>query len=458
MNVKTAIYKLFLQTFDKLIETKINLSYYFSFLRASRRAKSLGKRVFAESKMSKLDELKEKFQDFLEEVKKKIPSKKNSEDDEDFEEEFEEDTGVVDVDSTDLDGETQTGVNVEGESTDIIDDEDEEDDEDEDEEDEDEKKKKQKTLIIRGLLLVVIIYIASDLLMQPDDNVVPPPPPGSVKRNRPKRPKRPKRERNNPAKKAENSAGKEAPVEQKPTPKVVENQNVAPVNTPEQKAEPARVTTPEPITEPVPIATPAPIVTAEPSVEPITIAEPPVDEPTALNAPGSTTNVDNAPDASGIPPETPAQPMSGSNLDLVGENSDKKSLSMDEKVDQMIEKSKEEGEKKEDGGSLINNIDRKMEYVEPPNYKRIGRGLVYNCTGGHWACVDKFSYFQCRENTKWSQVNNKGPECVVKNVYASDKDCGIIQLHYININEPTEFCNIDTGESAEKPQTKVIVK
>jgi hypothetical protein len=79
--------------------------------------------------------------------------------------------------------------------------------------------------------------------------------------------------------------------------------------------------------------------------------------------------------------------------------------------------------------------------VAPPDYSRIGRGLVYNCTGGHWACVDQFTYFQCRENFAWAGKNDRKPDCVVKNVYASTKDCGIVQRHYVNTNESTAFCS-----------------
>jgi hypothetical protein len=41
---------------------------------------------------------------------------------------------------------------------------------------------------------------------------------------------------------------------------------------------------------------------------------------------------------------------------------------------------------------------------------------------------------------KWSEENKKSPECVVKNAYTSEDDCGVVQLHYVNTNEPTDFC------------------
>ncbi|RLA64003.1 MAG: hypothetical protein DRQ88_01125 [Epsilonproteobacteria bacterium] len=80
------------------------------------------------------------------------------------------------------------------------------------------------------------------------------------------------------------------------------------------------------------------------------------------------------------------------------------------------------------------------EYVSPPDYTEVGRGLVYNCRGKHWACVDKNSYFACRDNLKWSKENTKAPECFTKDVYRNEKDCRVIQTHFVNTNEQIDFC------------------
>ena len=90
---------------------------------------------------------------------------------------------------------------------------------------------------------------------------------------------------------------------------------------------------------------------------------------------------------------------------------------------------------------LEEKIQKKFEYISPPNYERAGRGLVYNCLGKHWACVDQFSYLTCRENLKWQKSQNKSPECFTKNVYATDKDCITVQDHYVEKLEPVDFCN-----------------
>ena len=87
-------------------------------------------------------------------------------------------------------------------------------------------------------------------------------------------------------------------------------------------------------------------------------------------------------------------------------------------------------------------IRKKLEYTSPPDYTQSGRGLVYNCKGQHWACVDKSSYFQCRKNYFWARQENKPPECAIKNVYANDTDCHIVHEHYLNNQQSTDFCEV----------------
>lgn len=85
-------------------------------------------------------------------------------------------------------------------------------------------------------------------------------------------------------------------------------------------------------------------------------------------------------------------------------------------------------------------IQRPAEFVAAPDYNEVGRGLVYNCKGKHWACVDKYSYFACRDNLKWSKENSKPFECFTKDVYKNEVDCRVIQTHFVNTNEKTDFC------------------
>ena len=81
-----------------------------------------------------------------------------------------------------------------------------------------------------------------------------------------------------------------------------------------------------------------------------------------------------------------------------------------------------------------------IKYMSPPNYERLGKGLVYNCLGGHWACVDEESYKSCRVNMRWAIQNDKKIECYVSNVYATSSDCGTVQVHNINTQKQTKFC------------------
>jgi hypothetical protein len=389
--------------------------------------------------MSKLDELKEKFEGFVEDLKRKLPSKKGSNDEYDEEEdedEFEESTSKVNVNPEDLEdeeiaSETQTDVGSVPSS------EDEEDDEDEDEEDEDDKKAKQKTWLIRGVIIALVGVLAFDFLMpSSEDNVVP-----EVPVVKSKRPKRPKRNRNIKNSEVDKPA---------PDTKVVE-------------------AAPEPVVEVAPVATPVVRVIPTPSqVEPVTIEVEPVEvapivepeaQPTAPEAEPEPIAITEPEAVESIPPDTPNEVIEievPNTLEL-GENSneEKPSLTMDEQVDKILQKSKDKDASEVGEGS--DAIDPKMEYVSPPNYKRLGRGLIYNCIGKHWACVDKFSYFQCLENKKWSTTNSKNPECVTQNVYATDEDCAVVQTHYINTREATDFCDTQSPEDASVPSTKVVV-
>ena len=83
---------------------------------------------------------------------------------------------------------------------------------------------------------------------------------------------------------------------------------------------------------------------------------------------------------------------------------------------------------------------QKLEKQGQPDYLSLGRGLVYNCEGGHWACVNRESYFQCQRNMKWTKQEKSNFECHTVAVYASIEDCEIVQIHNINIAKPAKFC------------------
>lgn len=398
--------------------------------------------------MSKVEELKEKLNEVIETLKKKVPKlgKKSDDDDEEFEDEFEEDTGQVEVNPSDMgeeiDAEDATATDI-GEAAESDEEEDEDDEEDDD--DEDEKKKKKKKLLIQGLLGAVILYLAFDILMTEDETLVVQEP---VKKAR-KRPKK-RRVRKKQPKQVENEQAKANNKKEQPKDAVAKKEP-APVATPVEEPKEVVETKKEQPKKEVEQET----IVSPPKEEPVAVATPsptPVAESTPVTTPTPEPTPEPTEEAGGIPPETPAEPLDMQD----SEEEAPKSLTMDDKVDEILEKSKEGEQKPETKKEETKNVPE--EYVEPPTYKRLGRGLVYNCIGKHWACVDKFSYFQCRENYKWSKAQGKKPECAIKNVYASEKDCGVVQLHYINTREATEFCEGVSDEENANPETKVMVQ
>lgn len=90
--------------------------------------------------------------------------------------------------------------------------------------------------------------------------------------------------------------------------------------------------------------------------------------------------------------------------------------------------------------SMESKIAEQAVYVDPPKYEILGRGLVYNCKGKHWACVDKANYQICHKNMKFNSENGKPSECVTQNVYANEEDCGTVQRYNVSTNVSTAFC------------------
>lgn len=70
------------------------------------------------------------------------------------------------------------------------------------------------------------------------------------------------------------------------------------------------------------------------------------------------------------------------------------------------------------------------------NYQAVGRGLIYNCKGKHWACVDKANYLKCKKLS-----NSGSKDCVTKKVLKSNDSCFEIQRKLITKNSNTDFCN-----------------
>lgn len=135
----------------------------------------------------------------------------------------------------------------------------------------------------------------------------------------------------------------------------------------------------------------------------------------------------NKVDASEVPFETAITVESPRAVGENNENIKKEEITLEDSIKNAVETVSEEDELADD-------------YISPPRYNRFGRGLVYNCKGKHWACVDQYSYLTCRENEKWNKQKNKKIECKTKNVYATSSDCIKVQTYYTNNSENTDFC------------------
>ncbi len=86
-------------------------------------------------------------------------------------------------------------------------------------------------------------------------------------------------------------------------------------------------------------------------------------------------------------------------------------------------------------------VEQKKEYVTPPDYEYRGRGLVYNCQGKHWACVDAPSFRTCEQNHSSVKYLGKKIECYPLSVYETLKGCENMQNRMVSSSAKTEFCN-----------------
>lgn len=222
---------------------------------------------------------------------------------------------------------------------------------------------------------------------------------------------------------------------------------------PVARATPQPTQTPIPTAEETPQETPVAIATQEPMVEETpfeSVVEIPPETPSEVLSDSDTsfeeTLAQETPEA--MPEETPeVETFLGQSGEVEtpptpvapSENFQEEETSaggLDALIEAVSESDKRARE--EAGNTKLSRND--PSYVKPPNYLRAGRGLVYNCVEGHWACVDKFSYFTCFENQNWNKDNGHQSECVTRDVYASLKDCSAVQKFYVNKPEPTDFC------------------
>ena len=280
-------------------------------------------------------------------------------------------------------------------------DEDEESD-DEDEDEEEEKKKKRSKIIRVAIVGALLVFLASDYIFPPDENTPAPETP--------------------------------AVTETPPVDKKVED--VPPVEGPVEDLPEAVVDTPETSTDETPevVDTP-PIEDTTPSDVPAVVDTPTVDD-------SNTTSItpDDSPVDITSTDEDPAPSQNSSTDSVFGEDTSVGDLGAqdvtggDDFTDQILQ----------DLEKQANPIEEKpvvTKYVSPPDYDFRGRGLVYNCQGKHWACVDAPSYKICEDNASSSKHLNRTTECYPFNVYETVRGCEITQDRMVSSSAKTKFCN-----------------
>ncbi len=297
--------------------------------------------------------------------------------------------------------------------------------EEDDEEEESGKKKKaggkkpnKLILIVVGIGLVALF--AEDFL--PSDEAQPEVVTQTPKKKSPRELDKEKRAAEEAAKAAASGeTPAETPVE---TPAEVPTETIA--TTPEETP----VETPTEVTPEVPVEavveTPVETIPETPS-ETVTVDEDIVTEPVPNPEPVITMEPDTIDPNVMPPPDNASEDQIGMPNDGLSSGGD-----FTDKILQDLEKQAEDSEK---------NTPKTRDYVSPPDYEYTGRGLVYNCVGKHWACVDAPSYKTCEQNSEGNKALGKKAECYPFNVYEKTKNCQSAQLMMTSSNAKTGFCN-----------------
>lgn len=280
--------------------------------------------------------------------------------------------------------------------------------------------KKKNFLVIKIVIVLAIGYLAYDYLMPKEDEVSI----DQMVQNAPKpKRKKPKREEvasaettNTDTPSAENVANADSSTA--PSEDVASGENVASTTT----APSSETPTSEPDLSNAPIEN----INVSSAVNP--------DSSTASTSDSSASpsSLESTPATAPAVGETAIEDVKVSELPMSGMGEGSNSNTGAENTDPMQTTTKET--------SLSSKVETVSEYVPPPKYEILGRGLIYNCKGKHWACVDKENYQVCFKNMKWNSDNGKASECVTQNVYANEDDCGKVQRYNVSTNVETSFC------------------
>lgn len=278
--------------------------------------------------------------------------------------------------------------------------------------------KKKNSLVIKIVIVLAIGYLAYDYLMPKEDEVSI----DQMVQNAPKpKRKKPKREEVASAETTNTDTTTTANIantdsSNPPSEETAPSESVASTESSSSNETPAN----EPDLSNAPIEN----INVSSAVNPDSSSEPSVSSTNAESAPATA--------SASVVGEAAIEDVKVSELPMSGMGEGSNSNTGAENTDPMQTTTKET--------SLSSKVETVSEYVPPPKYEILGRGLIYNCKGKHWACVDKENYQVCFKNMKWNTDNGKASECVTQNVYANEDDCGKVQRYNVSTNVETSFC------------------
>jgi hypothetical protein len=200
------------------------------------------------------------------------------------------------------------------------------------------------------------------------------------------------------------------------------------VDTPEPEAKPG-----EPEEEPIPENTELDDLTldTEPQVDPPVEAEPtPEPEPLVPEA-----ETEQAPGNSVGGIEGLEEEVSGNEEEIIPQENIKTNISTD--ITRKLLKDLEVRLKAE------KRVQQTIEVLKPitaPSYETVGKGLVYNCSGKHWACIEANEYKKCRQNYSWNRSESIPIECYPVAFLETEFDCVTVQQEKIDSISETSFC------------------
>lgn len=280
------------------------------------------------------------------------------------------------------------------------DDEESDDDDESEESDEEEKKKKRSKIIRIAIVGALVVFLASDYIFPPEDKEVP----------------------------------EEAPVQESPSRRNKKKTEEAPV-------EPA-----------APVETTETVPAEEPSTTPTT--DQATDDLPDVSAGSDIIPTEETPTTTYTPDDSPVDITSDDSVDSIPSNptSDDSIYGEDSSVGDVSSPDLGIGTSSDDlTDQILQDLEKQAgpveekktvtKYVAPPDYDYIGRGLVYNCKGRHWACVDAPSYKVCEDNASSTKFLGKPVECYPFNVYETTRGCEITQNRMVSSNAKTKFCN-----------------